>query len=284
LSAKFTYVSPGYFQTLQVPVRSGRVFDANDRTRSRPVAIVNDAFARRFLGGNVDAAVVHTVAEANYPSTAYDVVGRVGNTKYGDVREDDLPIVYVPLAQAPVLTTWKSVIVRTSMTPGALGEAVRRRIKALNPGIWVRMTDLPAQLSQRLALERMMAWLAGAFGVLAISLAAVGLYGLIAYLALGRRSEIGVRLALGATRQGVVVMMLRESAWLIGAGLGAGLVLSFLLARGASRLLFQLAPTDAATWAGAALALASVAAIAAVVPAWRTAGLDPVTTLRAEES
>jgi predicted permease len=284
LSAKFTYVSPGYFQTLQVPIRAGRGFDADDRAQSRPVAIVNDAFARRFLGGTTDADVIQTIAEANYPPTAYEVVGRVGNTKYGDVREDDLPIVYVPLAQAPVITTWKSVIVRTSMTPRALGEAVRRRVKALNPGIWVRMTDLPAQLDQRLAREHMMAWLAGAFGVLAVTLAAVGLYGLIAYLAVGRRAEIGVRLALGATRHGVVLMMLRESAWLIGAGLGAGLVLSFLLSRGASRLLFQLAPTDVTTWAVAALALASVAAIAALVPAWRTAGLDPVTTLRAEES
>jgi len=284
LSAKFTYVSPGYFHTLQVPIRRGRAFDATDRAQSQPVAIVNEAFVRRFLGGTVDGDVVQTLTEPGYPPTAYEVVGRVGNTKYGDVREDDLPIVYVPLAQAPTISTWKSVIVRTSLAPGAIGEAVRRRVKALNPGIWVRMTDLPAQLNQRLARERMMAWLAGAFGVLAISLAAVGLYGLMAYLSLGRRSEIGVRLALGATRQGVVLMMLRESAWLVGAGLGAGLVSSFLLSRGASRLLFQLAPTDAATWAGAALALASVAGIAAVVPAWRTARLDPVATLRAEQS
>jgi putative ABC transport system permease protein len=284
LSAKFTYVSPGYFQTLQVPVHWGRAFDAADRAQSRPVAIVNDAFVHRFLGGTADAAVVKTFTEPGYPPTAYEVVGRVGNTKYGDVREDDLPIVYVPLAQAPTMTTWKSVIVRTSLTPGALGESVRRRVKALNPDIWVRMTDLPAQLDQRVVRERMMAWLAGAFGVLAVSLAAVGLYGLMAYLSVGRRAEIGVRLALGATRAGVVLMMVRESAGLVAAGLGAGLVLSFLLARGASSLLFQLAPTDALTWAGAGIALAIVAGIAAVVPAWRTAGLDPVTTLRAEES
>jgi putative ABC transport system permease protein len=284
LSAKFTYVSPGYFQTLQVPVRRGRGFDATDRAQSKPVAIVNEAFVRRFLGGADDAAVIHTLTEPGYPPTAYEVVGRVGNTKYGDVREDDLPIVYVPLAQAPTMTTWKSVIVRTALSPGAFDAAVRRRVTALNPDVWVRLTDLPAQLNQRLVRERMMAWLAGAFGVLAVLLAAVGLYGLMAYLSVGRRSEIGVRLALGATRPGVVLMMLRESAWLVSAGLAAGLVLSFLLSRGASRLLFQLAPTDAATWAGAALALASVAAVAAVVPAWRTAGLDPVTTLRAEES
>jgi predicted permease len=284
LTAKFNYVSPGYFRTLQVPIHSGRGFDETDRAQSKPVAIVNEAFARRFLGGTAHTAVIQTTAEPNYPVTIYEVVGRVGNTKYGDVREDDLPIVYVPLAQAPFLSTWKSVIVRTALPLGAIREEVRRRVKAINPDIWIRVTDLPAQLDQRLVRERMLAWLAGVFGVLAVLLAAVGLYGLMVYLSLGRRSEIGVRLALGATRPGVVLMMLRESAWLIGAGLGAGLVLSFLLSRGASRLLFQLAPTDGATWAAAALALAGVAGIAAVVPVWRAAALDPVTTLRAEES
>ena len=284
LSAKFTYVSPGYFRTLQVPIHWGRGFEEADRAQSKPVAMVNDAFVRRYLGGTPDGAVVQTLTEPGYPPTSYEVVGRVGNTKYGDVREDDVPIVYVPLAQAPVISTWKSVIVRTPLRPGAITEVARERVKALNPNIWVRVTDMPTELDRRLVRERMMAWLAGAFGVLAVSLAAVGLYGLIAYLALGRRSEIGVRLALGATRRGVVLMMLRESAWLVGIGLGAGLVLSVLLSRGASRLLFQLAPTDAATWAGAAMGLATVAGIAALVPAWRTSGLDPVSTLRAEES
>lgn len=284
LSAKFNYVSPGYFRTLQVPIHSGRAFDDADRAQAKPVAIVNEAFVRRFLGEAADGAVIHTTVEPNYPATVYEVVGRVGNTKYGDVREDDLPIVYVPLAQAPILSTWKSVIVRTALPLGAIKEEVRRRVTALNPDIWIRVTDLPAQLDQRLVRERMLAWLAGVFGVLAVSLAAVGLYGLMAYLSLGRRSEIGVRLALGATRGAVVLMMLRESAWLVGAGLGAGLVLSFVSSRGASRLLFQLAPTDAATWAAAALALAGVAAIAAFVPAWRTSGLDPVATLRSEQS
>ena len=282
--AKFTYVSPGFFETLQVPMRSGRGFDGADRLQSRPVAIVNDAFARRFLGGNADAAVIQTLTEPGYPPTAYAVVGRAGNIKYGDVREDDQPIVYIPLAQAPTITTWKSVIVRTSLAPRAIDEAVRRRVKALNPGVWVRISDLPAQLDQRLVRERMMAWLAGAFGVLAISLAAIGLYGLIAYLAVGRRAEVGIRLALGATRAGIVRMMLRESAWMVGAGLGAGLGLTLPLSSAAARLLYQLAPTDAATWSGAALALAAVATVAALVPAWRTASIDPVTTLRAEES
>jgi predicted permease len=285
LSAKFTYVSPGYFRTLQVPVYSGRGFEASDTAQSRPVAIVNDAFVRRFLGAAADVtAAIQTTTEPNYPATVYEVVGRVGNTKYGDVREDDLPIVYIPLAQAPILTTWKGVIVRTAVTPAAIGEAARSRVRQLNPDIWVRVIDMPEQLDQRLVRERMLAWLAGVFGILAVSLAAVGLYGLMAYLAVGRRAEIGVRLALGASRWNVLLMMVRELAWLIGAGIAAGVALSVPLSRTASRLLFRLAPTDTATWVGAALALAGVAAIAAVVPAWRTAALDPITTLRAEES
>jgi putative ABC transport system permease protein len=284
LSAKFNYVSPEYFHTLQIPIHSGRAFDAADRAQSRPVAIVNDAFVRRFLGEAPNAVAIQTTVEPNYPQTTYEVVGRVGNTKYGDVREDDLPIVYVPLAQAPIISSWKSVIVRTALAPGAITEEVRRRVRAVNPDLWVRVTDLRTQLDQRLVRERMLAWLAGVFGVLAVSLAGIGLYGLIAYLSLGRRSEMGVRLALGASRGNVVLMILRESAWLISAGLGAGLVLGFALSRGASRLLFQLAPTDAMTWAAAALVLAAVAGIAAFVPAWRTSRLDPLATLRAEQS
>ncbi len=285
LSAKFTYVSPGYFRALQVPVYSGRSFEASDTAQSRPVAIVNDAFVQRFLGGAADVtAAIETTTEPNYPATVYEVVGRVGTTKYGDVREADQPIVYVPLAQAPILTTWKSVIVRTALKPSAVAEAARHKVRQLNPDVWVRVTDLPEQLDQRLVRERMLAWLAGVFGILAVSLAAVGLYGLMTYLAVGRRAEIGVRLALGASRWNVLFMMLRELAWLIGAGIAAGIALSIPLSRAAARLLFQLAPTDTATWVGAALALAAVAAIAAVVPAWRTAALDPITTLRAEES
>ena len=285
LSAKFTYADPGFFEVLQIPLHAGRRFERSDTAASRPVALVNDAFARRYLGGaRAAGAAIRTMTEPNYPSTVYEIVGRVGTIKYGDVREDDQPIVYVPLDQAPILTTWKSVIVRTSLTTNAIAEAARRRVEALNPGIWVRVTDMPAQLNQRLARERMMAWLAAIFGVLAISLAAVGVYGLISYLSLGRRSEIGVRLALGASRSAVLLMMLREFGWLVGAGLLAGLVVSIPLSRAASRLLFQLASTDAATWTSAALALVSVAAVAAIVPSWRAARVDPLETLRGEQS
>ena len=285
LSAKFTYVSPAYFRVMQVPIRSGRAFDSSDTAQSKPVAIVNDAFVRKYLGATPDLTLaIQTAMEPNYPATIYDVVGRAGNTKYGDVREDDVPIVYIPLDQAPILSTWKSVIVRTGLTHGVIDESARRQVAQLNPGIWVRVTDVPAQLNQRLVRERMLAWLAGLFGVLAILLAAVGLYGLMTYLALGRRSEIGIRLALGASRSNILAMMMNELTRLVGGGLAAGVALSIPLSRAASRLLFQLTPTDVATWVGAALTLLIVAAAAALVPAWRSAGLDPLATLRAEQS
>jgi predicted permease len=284
LSARFTYVDPGFFHALEIPIHSGRGFEPSDTARSRPVAIVNEAFVRRFSGPAGVTTSIQTTTEPNYPATMYEVVGRVGSIKYGDVREENVPIVYVPLAQAPILSSWKSVIVRTNLASGAIAESARRQVRSLNPGIWVRVADLQAQLNQRLARERMLAWLAGIFGILAVGLAAVGLYGLMTYLALGRRAEIGVRLALGATRGSVLLTMLRETAWLLVGGLAAGIIISVPLSRAAARLLFQLTPTDAATWLGAALLLVSVAAIASIVPAWRTASLDPLTTLRAEQS
>lgn len=285
LGAKFTYVDPGFFQALQIPVLSGRAFESSDTAKSRRVAIVNAAFAQRFLGGAAALSTpITTTAEPDYPSTFYEVVGTAGNIKYGDVREDDQPIVYIPLAQAPLLSTWKSVIVRTGLPVETIADAARRRVKALNADIWVRAIDMPAQLNQRIVRERLLAWLAGIFGVLAVGLAAIGLYGLITYLALGRRAEIGVRLAMGATRGSVLLTMLRESAWLAVGGLTLGVIVSIPLSQSLARLLFQLTPTDTATWLGAALVLLSVAAVAAIVPAWRAASLDPLTTLRAEQS
>jgi predicted permease len=285
LTAKFTYVSPGFFQTLQVPIHAGRGFSPADTSQSAPVALVNDAFARRYLGGSPDSlAALQTATEPNYPATTYEIVGRVGTIKYGDVRENDQPIVYIPLAQAPILSTWKSVVVRTARPPGAIADAARLAVARLDPNLWVRVSDFTAQLNQRLVRERMLAWLAGTFGILAVTLAAVGLYGLMAYLSLARRSEIGVRLALGATRVNVLTMLLGELVWLVAAGLAAGVAVSVPLSSGAARLLFQLTPTDATTWMAAALILATVATVAAVVPAWRTASLDPLQTLRSEQS
>ena len=283
--AKFTYASPGLFETLQIPIRRGRDISPLDTPAAKPVAIVNDAFIKKFFGsGEAIGATLRTVGEAGYPPTVYEIVGVVGDIKYGDLREDPTPIVYIPLMQVPTLSSWKSVIVRTRLTRAAVTDEAKRRISRLNPEIRLFVSEMPVQLSQRLVRERMLAWLAGAFGVLAVTLAAVGLYGLIAYLSLSRRAEIDLRLALGARRREVVSLILSQTIWVVACGVGGGAALSLVALRGAGALLVGLAPSDPTTLSVASLTVAVIAGAAALIPAIRASRVDPMTTLRAEES
>lgn len=283
--AKFTYASPGLFETLQIPVRRGRDIAPLDSPATKPVAIVNDAFIKKFLGSSEPiGSTLRTVGEAGYPPTVYEIVGAVGDIKYGDLREDSMPIVYIPLMQVPTLTSWKSMIVRTRLTRAAVTDEAKRRISRLNPEIRLFVSELPVQLDQRLVRERMLAWLAGAFGVLAITLAAVGLYGLIAYLSLSRRAEIGLRLALGAKRREVVSLILSQTVWVVACGVGGGVALSLVALRGVGALLVGLDPSDPITLIVAGLTLAVIAGAASLIPAIRASRVDPMTTLRAEES
>jgi predicted permease len=283
--AKFTYASAGLFETLQIPIRRGRGITALDTPAAKPVAIVNDAFIRKFLGtGEAIGTTLRTVGEAGYPPTVYEIVGVVGDIKYGDLREDLTPIVYIPLMQVPTLTSWKSVMLRTRLTRAAVTDEAKRRISRLNPELRIAVGEMPVQLRERLVRERMLAWLAGAFGVLAITLAAVGLYGLIAYLSLSRRAEIGLRLALGARRSEVISLMMSQTLWLVACGVAGGAALSLVTLRGVRALLVGLDPSDPTTLMVAGLTVGVIAAVASLVPAIRASRVDPMTTLRAEES
>jgi ABC-type antimicrobial peptide transport system permease subunit len=163
-------------------------------------------------------------------------------------------------------------------------QEAKQRVGVLGAGIRVATVDLSSRLGDRLVRDRMLAWLSAAFGALAVSLAAIGLYGLIAYVSASRRSEIGVRLALGASRADVIVMMLRQTAALLMAGLVAGVALSIIAGRAATALLYQVVPGDPPMLIVATMVLAGVASLAAVVPAWRASRVDPMSTLRAEGS
>jgi ABC-type antimicrobial peptide transport system permease subunit len=163
-------------------------------------------------------------------------------------------------------------------------EEAKRRISRLNPEMRVFVTDVPLQLRQRLVRERLLAWLAGAFGVLAITLAAIGLYGLIAYVSLSRRSEIGLRLALGATRREVISLMLSQTGWIVLCGVTIGVALSLVTLRGVRTLLVGLDPSDPNTLLVATLTVSLIAAVSSLIPAIRASRVDPMATLRAEES
>jgi putative ABC transport system permease protein len=281
--SRFTYISPGYFDTLKIPFLAGRDFEDFDNASSRRVLLVNESFVRNHLTGlRPIGTTIRTVAEAGYPETTYEIIGVVGNTKYSDLREEMPPIAFVPIAQNPGLQPWAPVIVRSSTSLSGITRAIAQRVTRLNPAIAMQFTELKSQIRERLAAERMMAWLAGAFGVLAIILVTVGLYGIIAYRAVTRRNEIGIRLSLGSTRAQIVMLVLRESFWLLAAGLIIGLPLATATMRGVRTLLYDLGPADLTTVAGATILLVAAAGLAGSVPAWRAARVSPDIALRSE--
>ncbi len=281
--SRFIYASPGYFDTLKIPIRSGRGFQRSDTARARRVMLVNERFVRAHLGGlNPIGVSVRTIAEAGYPEITYEIVGVVGDTKYSDLREEMPPIAYVPIAQDPGLEPWAPVIVRAGAPLATLTPAIAQRVRQLRPSFALQFTDLKSQIRERLMAERTTAWLAGAFGGLAIVIVTVGLYGIIAFMVVSRRQEIGIRLSLGSTRSQIVMLVLRDSLWLLALGLFVGVPATALAMRTASALLFGLSPTDLTTMAAAISLLAAAAGFAGSIPAWRAARVDPQTALRCE--
>jgi predicted permease len=291
-AARFTYVGPGYFETMGIRRLAGRAFTDSDNPTGRPVLIVNESFVRAHLGQrNPIGATVRRLTEPGYPETMFEIVGVVSNIKYADFRDESCwcegpdgmpPIAYVPIAQDPSPFPWAPIVVRTDVLIAALTDAVTTRVERLNPAIAVGIIDIDEQLQDRLGPERMVAWLAGAFGVLAVVLVTVGLYGVIAYRAVSRRNEIGIRLSLGATRTQIVQLVLRDSVPLLAIGLAIGLPLTSAALRGAEALLFGLSPTDVPMLVAAAVLLAVAAAAAGSIPACRAARTQPDVALRSE--
>jgi predicted permease len=292
-ASRFAYVSPGYFDTLKIPIRSGRDFHDLDNARSQRVMLVNESFVRSHLGGlNPIGATLRTIAEAGFPETTYEIIGVVGNTKYADLREENCwcdraggsmpPIAFVPIAQNASPYAWAPVIVRSSASVSGITSVIAQRVTKLNPRIAMQFTELKSQIRERLLVERMMAWLGGAFGVLAIVLVTVGLYGIIAYLTVSRRNEIGIRLSLGSTRAQIVMMVLRQNLWLLATGLAIGLPLAAAATLGGRTLLFGLTATDVPTMVAATCLLASAAVLAGSIPAWRAARIRPEAALRCD--
>ncbi|HEY6402531.1 MAG TPA: ABC transporter permease [Blastocatellia bacterium] len=280
-NSKFTYISPAYFNTMEIPITAGRDFNDFDTSKSRKVMIVNETFVRRFItNANPIGSLARSVAEPNYPETLYEVVGMVKDTKYASLREDPPPIAFVPATQHPAYGPWAGIVIRSSAPLSEVIAEVRRKVGALSPDIDVWFTVFEAQIREGLIRERVMAWLAGSFGVLAAALAMIGLYGVISYMVLRRRNEIGIRMALGASRADIVILILREMAALLLIGLGIGTVISLAAARGADALLFGLAPHDVPTLLASACLLAVVAGLASFLPALRASRVDPMVALR----
>jgi putative ABC transport system permease protein len=279
----WAYVDPGYFNTLQIPLVAGRGITAFDTAASKRVVVVNESFVREHLHGvEPIGTTLRTSAEPGYPELSYEIVGVVRDTTYADVKEGKRSIAFSPLAQDPGLRPWAPVLVRTSGPPSTVMQAIKQRVTGLDAGILIGFTELRVQRAERLVGERMLAWLSGGFGVLAMMIASFGLYGIVAYLAGGRRNEIGIRLSLGSSRLQIIRLVMGDSARLVILGLVIGLPVAIALMRMASALLFGLSATDAGPLAAAVIFLTVAAAVAALIPAWRASRLDPSSALRAE--
>jgi predicted lysophospholipase L1 biosynthesis ABC-type transport system permease subunit len=244
---------------------------------------VNEAFAKQiFRGKNPVGLSFRREESADKPDTVFQVIGLVRNTKYYELREDFRPIAFVPEEQEDDPSPGGSFVLRTNAPLGEFYRAAERAVAEIHPGLGIEFTVLTKQIKDSLMRDRLMAALAGTFGVLAGALAVLGLYGVIAYMVARRRNEIGVRIALGASRGRVIALVLREAVLLLAIGLTLGTALAAWAGQAAASMVYGLTPRDPATLGGAVVLLAIVALFASYGPAWRAARLQPMDALRDE--
>jgi putative ABC transport system permease protein len=266
-------VSDRYFVAAGIPLVAGRTFSPEDRPGRPPVAILNREMARRYWNSPASALG----ARLSVAGEAVQIVGVVGDTLRGD-REATNPEVFVSYRQRPAKSA--SLLVRSS-DPSASAPVVRAQIRALDADVPVyAIRPMQEALDEDLSSSRVLGSLFVAFAVLALVLAASGLYAVVSYSASQRLKEFGVRIALGASPADISRMMLRQTGWLVAIGLVLGLAGGRVLAMGATTLLYKVSPSDPVTYAGVAMALGSVALLASYMPVRRATAVDPVRALR----
>jgi predicted permease len=275
-------VSGGYWTTMGVPLLAGRDFDSRDDGKKVTVAIVNRKFATHFFGNESPIGRHIGFGEGPKARLEIEIIGVTEDSLYEGPREGVHRQVFVPFRQLDYPGS-VSFYVRTRLESTTLFSALRQKVRAIDPAMPVyAMKTLENQLDDTLSTERLIAALSAAFGALATLLAALGLYGVMAYVVARRTKEIGLRMALGASQRSVVWMVLRDALALLGTGLAVGAPAAFLLSRYVSSQLFGVKPTDMWTAAAALLILAGVAAGAGWLPARRASSIDPIQALRYE--
>jgi predicted permease len=274
-------VTPGYFQTFGIQLLRGRDFTAGDTRDGLPVGIINGAMARLYFGDRDPLG--QTFGFQHEAEQRVIVVGLAEDTHQMNLREPAPPTVYTPLAQLPEAPSWMNFELRTAQDPASLAPAAMAAARSVSKDVVIRyVRTMAEQVDASLIRERLLATLSGGFAVLALLLAAVGLYGVMSYSVSRRGREIGIRMALGARRGNVLWQVLRQTLVIsvIGILLGVGVVLAS--ARYVSTLLFGLSERDPLTLASVALMLLCTAMIAGFFPARRAASLDPVTAIKSQ--
>ncbi len=279
-NAYFVGAGPAFFATMGIRVLSGREFTERDAAGAPGVAIVNEAYAERHFAGR-NPVGEHLSARVRGQLKDLEIVGVVENIRAAGLREPPPPTVYVAYAQlSDNLPT--TLEVRAMAPLGRTAAAIRQALEARLPDAAITVRPLSAQVEATIVQERMMATLAGAFGLLALTLACVGLYGLLAYSVAQRTREIGIRMALGAQAAKVVGLVLGRAARLVAIGIAVGIPAAWAGSRAVRSMLFGLTPADPFVMAAATVLLVGAAQLAAYLPARRAARVDPLTALRHE--
>ena len=278
-SANYYAVSPDYFRTMGISVVVGREFTDRDREGVVRVAVINQTMARRFFpGGDAIGRKIH-VGSADAPPL--EIVGIVGDVKHNGLREETIPQIYQPFLQNPYSTM--GLALRSDGDVQQLTDAVRRQVASLDADLPIfDVSTMSGSLARSLAPQRSYAVVLVVFASLALSLATIGIYGVISYAVAQRTHEIGIRAALGATRGDILRLVVGHGLRLLACGLCLGLLAAFVLTRLLTTMLFGVSPTDLRTYAALSILLTAVTLVACYLPARRAARVDPAVALRSE--
>ena len=283
-STEYRVVTPRYFESMGIPLVSGRDVAWTDTKQAPNVVVINQAFARRHFAG--ESPLGHRLRLQGQERDPLLIVGVVGDVRHIGLDEQPLPEAYVPFLQDPLSETYQrsmTIVARTQSDPGAVAASLRATVTSLDKSLPVfAFKPMTEYLRDSLARRRFNLILLTAFGVVALALAAVGIYGVISYGVTQRTHEIGIRMALGAEKGDVLLLVVRQGMIMALGGVAIGLLASLALTRLMETLLFDVSVTDPLTFAGIALLLTSVALLACFVPARRAAKVDPLVALRYE--
>jgi putative ABC transport system permease protein len=273
-----------YFRTMQIPLRSGRELTVDDREDHPLVAVVNEQFARQFFpDGNVLGAQIDWARRAG-PHKWMTIVGVVGDVKHSGLNQPVDPAIYAPFAQSDeAWRRWTTLVVRTQQPTAGMVDAVKKQVWSLDHQIPVsEIESMEELMAQSVAQQRFNVLLLGAFASLALLLAGVGIYGIMAYRVTQRTHEIGVYVALGAQRADILRIIMRDAAVLAGIGICVGIAGAAAVTRLMTSLLFEVTPTDPAVFSAVVLVLGGVALLACYIPARRALSVPPTVALRCE--
>jgi len=282
-NARMQSVSPGYFRALAMPILAGREFTAADRYSAPRVAIINETMARYYFRG-VNPLGKHFAWWPTDPKNI-EIIGVVKDAKYDNLRQETPRLAYFPILQAGPGPNF--VQIRAQFSGGRSAAALiadcRAAIRSVNPNVRiVSFEPISAAVDRTLAPERLVSWVSAGFGIVALLLTSVGLYGILAYTVARRTSEFGIRVALGARPLTILKMVMAEGLMLVGIGLVVGVFAASSLSHLVTKLLFGVEPYDRVTFAGAAMILTLVAAAASYGPARRATEVEPVVALKHE--